>query len=252
MKYVRKITALILSIIFCAALVIGIGIIFSIKNVNVEYIDYSGEYLEEYEITKQKLNTLKGSGLLFLNEEDVTDKVADGNVITVESFTKSFPCTLNVVLRERVECFAVRKLNGYYLYDEEGVLIKSGAYNDGMITPLNSLDNSPDVILNVDDADIPAVAQLCAYFKEEFGALRRLVESVTVTSQLDVTVASFAMRSGLDIAVSNWKADGLAKLREAQLIYSGLTDNQLVRGIITVVDGADSSAPVAKYRQTSK
>lgn len=248
MKYVRKITALILSIIFCAALVIGIGVIFSIKNVNVEYIDYSGEYLEEYEATKQKLNMLKGSGLLFLNEEDVTEKVTDDSVITVESYTKAFPCTLNVVLRERVECFAVRKLNGYSVYDEEGKFIKSGAYKDGQVIPLNSLDGSPDVLLNVDDEDIPAVAELCGYFKEEFGSLRRLVESVTVTSQLDVTVASFSMRSGLDIAVSNWKVNGLEKLREAHLIYSGLTDSQLVCGIITAADGTDSSGPVAKYR----
>ncbi|MDE6074947.1 MAG: hypothetical protein K2G26_00750, partial [Clostridia bacterium] len=94
MKYTRKLMAVGLAIVFCIAIVIGTGIILSVRNVNVTYIDYSGRYTEvEYAAARENLNKLKGSGLLFIGDDDVFGKVSATEVLAVESYEKKFPCT---------------------------------------------------------------------------------------------------------------------------------------------------------------
>ena len=66
MNYLRKVVALILSLVFCAALIVGAGVALSIKNVNVEYIYYTTGGDEDYAYSTKQLNALKGTNLLFL------------------------------------------------------------------------------------------------------------------------------------------------------------------------------------------
>ena len=249
MKYVRKVTALVLAIIFCAAIVIGIGVIFSVKNVNVEFVDYSGEYTEEYERTKENLNKLKGSGLLFLSEADVKSKLSGGDVITIESYERIYPCTVNVKVKERVECFTVRTADGVSVYDEDGVFMRSVRTENGDY--LNPLDNSPDITVGAADSklsddDYKCVASLCRGVKSSFGALRKIVESVTVYGSLNT--ANIKLRSGISIAVSDWKNNAENKIEAVFEEYKNLSDKQRTCGMITVADGERGTRPTAKYR----
>lgn len=250
MRYVRKVTALVLAIIFCAAIVIGIGVIYSVKNVNVEFVDYSGEYGEEFDKTVENLNKLKGSGLLFLSGEEVENKISDGKVLALESYERIYPCTVNVKIKERVECFVVISSESVAIYDEDGVFMRNVRAENGVY--LNGLDSSPDIVLNcvgngqLLPEDYKSVAALCKEIKSSFGALRKIVNSVTVYNSLNT--ANVAFRSGLSLAVSEWKNNAEGKIKAVFAEYNNLSDKQRVCGIISVADGDNGAGPIAKYR----
>ena len=245
MKYIRKVMATGLAIIFLIALVIGIGVIFSIRNVNVSFIDYSGKRSEEYAAARANLNKLKGSGLLFINDGDIYGKVSATDVLAVESYEKKFPCTVNVVIRERVESFALKTQSGYAVYDEKGVMVRTASEENGF--PVSSLDACPVVLVEAQPDQMESVAEMCAFYAESFGALRRTVEKVTCGKYLGLQLATFSLRGGLTVSVSDWQNATGQKIKKAYEAYKELSDNQRVCGTINVFDGRDNSGPVAKY-----
>jgi len=248
MKHTRRIMAIGLALIFCIALVIGAGIILSVRNVNVAIISYSdGAWEEEYEKTRSNLSSLKGSGLLFISDEDVYSRVSDSEVLSVESIEKVFPCTVNVVLRERQETFAAATITGYNVYDEKGEIIKASQISDGV--PISSADGSPVVLVEASDVSshIENVAALCACFKEEFGSLRRIVESISVVAKFENVLYVVNLRSGLSIyfgaEYSDVFADGMKKVYS---VYSSLSSTKKLNGRITVSVNSDNE-PSAVY-----
>lgn len=245
MKYLRKVMAAGLVIVFLIALVIGTGVMLSVRNVNVSFIESSGNCREEYETTRRNLNNLKGSGLLFVNKEDIYSKVSSIEALSVVSYEKKFPCTIDIVIRERVECFAIKKEGGYDVYDEKGVYLRSGA--DSGEIPLNAVDGCPDILLNAVESQTEKIATLMGYFKNEFGSLRRLVESVSTERYLELSIFSITLRSGLKISLSEWGVQPEAKIKKAYEVYTSLSESQRVSGTITVADGRDNSGPVYRY-----
>lgn len=246
MKHIRKLMAVGLAIIFLIALVIGTGVILSVRNVNVLFVEYSGEenVKAEYEKTRSNFNALKGSGLLFIKSGDVYGKVTAPEMLEVESYEKKYPCTVNIVLRERVETFTYQTDAGYSVYDDRGKLIK-----DVENQPVNAVDGCPNVLLDCKKSDVAEIAALCAEFndKENFGALRRLVASVNTDKLLSMQVLYINLRSGLKITVHEWKISGAQKIKKAAEVYKNLSEYQKISGTITVISGKDSAGPTAKY-----
>ncbi len=230
MKYVRKVMAVGLAIIFLIALVIGAGVILSVRNVNVSFIEYSGRYSEDYAATRANLNKLKGSGLLFVGDDDVYGKVTSTQVLAVESYEKKFPCTVNIVLRERIETFTYKTDEGYSVYDELGKLIKGGVEGE----PKNAVDGCPNVLLECSENDIEELAALCAAFNENFGALRRVVESVKTSKFPGLQLVDINLYSGLKITVLDWKTSGAAKIKKAYDEYKVMSEYGKINGSITV------------------
>ena len=251
MKYVRKITALVLAIIFCAAIVIGLGVIYSVKNVNVEFIGYTGKESVglEFENTKKNLEKLKGTGILFISEGDLTDKISDSSVLAVESYERVYPCSVNVKIKERVECFIVQSsADVASVYDEDGVFMYTARTEGGEY--LNQSDFSPNISVNTGDGyltsqDYKSVAALSKEIKSSFGALRKLVDSVTVYVSLNT--ANIKFRSGISIVVSDWQSNAKNKIERAFAVYNSLSDKQRTCGRITVKDGATETQPTARY-----
>ena len=257
MKYVRKVTALVLSIIFFAAIIIGIGIIFSVKNVNVEFIGSGIDYSEEYAVelsseqtrTKENLNKLKGSGMLFVSASDISSKLSNGEKFVVESYERIYPCTINVVIKERVECFAVKYSDRVDVYDEDGVFIRNvrteGEY-------LNPFDNSPDIyvytespLVKLTDAEYRSVASLCGSIKSSFGALRKIVSDVTIYSSLKT--AEINLRSGISVVIYGWESGVEEKVSAVFEVYKNLSDKEKTCGKITVANGGLGNQPTAIY-----
>lgn len=251
MRHTRRITAIGLFLIFCIALVIGAGIILSVRNVNVSIISYSeSTWEEEYEKTRSNLSSLKGSGLLFIDDDDILSKVSDTEVLSVESVEKVFPCTVNVVLRERQETFASFATSGYTVYDEKGEVIKTSVISSSV--PLSSADDSPVVLVEAKSesavtSHIAGVASLCSYFKEEFGSLRRMVESVSVVESFENAIYVINLRSGLSIYFGAEYSDVFADgMKAVYGTYSTLSSTQKLSGRITVSVNS-SNTPSAVY-----
>lgn len=244
MKYINKIMAFGLAILFLTALVIGTGIILSVRNVNVSY-SYIGdnEYEEEFTASGESLKKLKGSGILFVSDDDVLDKITDSEHIAVERYEKVFPCTINVYLRQRTETYAVEEGDGEYsLYDEYGALIKSGVTSS--VTPTGP-DGCPLILVkSLGDEDMTSVGTVCTYFYEAFGGLGRLLESIAINS------ASFVlnMRSGIKIRFYFANSGGSidkTMVEKAYAVYSKLTDGEKLHGEIAVL----SSKTNAEYME---
>lgn len=233
-----------MAIVFCIAIVIGAGIILSVRNVNVSFADYSGLYAAEYEETRANLDKMKGYGLLFVKESDVTDKISHPEHIVVESYEKVFPCTINVTLKERVEKYTVQSLNGYSVYDSDGKLVRSVTSD---VQPVNPVDGCPNVELFAEEEQIESIAVLGGYFEKEFGPIRRMIASIAVRKYLDLEITAFNFKSGMTLSVSSWGQASEQKIIKAREVYGTLSDVQRCGGSITVIDGKDGGEPVAKY-----
>lgn len=231
MTYVRKVMAAGLAIIFCIAIVIGTGIILSVRNVNVSYIDYSGNYSKEFSANVESFKKIKGSGLLFVDDEDVYAKLVHGDVIAVESYEKVFPCTINVVLKERVESFAVRTASGYSIYDEDGKHMRSTT--DISSVPHSLADGCPDVEVIAEEGKIGGIATLCRQFEDKFGSFRRLVERVTIR-KFGYEIASINLRGGTEITVTDWENSSQEKIAKAYEKYCALSDAERLKQTIAV------------------
>lgn len=247
MKFLRKVLALCLAMVFLIALVIGAGIILSVQNVNVSFV-YYGEnaHRADYVQTRSNLDKLKGSGLLFISSEDIADKIADSDVLAVESYNKVFPCSIDIVIRERAETFSLKSDNGlsYNVYDECGKLMKSN------VSTYNGADGCPNVLVSgISSDDMCEVAQVCGYFKESFSSFRRLVERVSACEVGDSQALEFVLRSGFVIRVHGYKGaqDNQIKIEKAYEKYSSLTDSQKLNGVIDVIVGKDGGEPVVVY-----
>lgn len=248
MKYIRKVMATGLAIVFLIALVIGTGVILSVRNINVSFIEYSGNYREEYTITRENFNKLKGSSLLFIGDDDIYGKVIQTNLFAVDSYEKKFPCTINITMRERIERFALKTENSYKIYDDKGELLRNVSDLDKI--PTNGLDNCPDVLLEfekVSEEQIKGVAWLMEYFCEYFGPVRRLAEKVAVRDLMEWTILTVTFRSGITLSVTEWNKNTKEKMARAGDVYKELSDGQKTKGSITVLDGRENSDPIARY-----
>lgn len=243
MNYIRKVVSLILSLIFCAALVVGAAVILAIKNVNVEFINYSSEYISEYETSKSRLEKLKGTNLLFLSEEDVVECVGASEYIVVESFSKMFPCSVDVVIKERVETYSVKTENGYGVYDADGVFIRNVREN------INALDGSPNVLLNFGADKISGAVEVCSQFKDKFSSLRNLVKSVDIVEDALAETMTLNLYSGLKITLIDYSVLTESKMASVFRVYSSLSESDKLHGVIRAFDsnGELSSVDAAYF-----
>lgn len=245
MKFLKKILALSLAMVFLIALIIGAGIILSVQNVNVRFVHYGeGEYSVDYERTRANLNELKGTGLLFLSSKDIEEKIANDDTLALESYTKVYPCSVDVVIRERRETFAVMTQQGepsYNVYDGCGVFMKSSS-------SINGVDGSANVLVSGFGTDeMTLVAQTCEYFKQTFSSFRRIVERVSSVSVAGGKAMKFTLRSGFVIRIHSYDAgDNELKITKAYEKYSTLTDSQKLDGVIDVV-GREGGEPFVVY-----
>ena len=96
MKYLRKISVLIIAVVFVAAVAIGLGVIFAVKNVNVTLYSYSctaDSDASEAKISEFKteiLNKFRGKLISSVGEENVESALSDGNYYYVALLNKVY------------------------------------------------------------------------------------------------------------------------------------------------------------------
>ena len=243
MKYLKKIVALVIGIAFFAAVIICIGRIFAVRNVNVTLVTYSEDSTESYNNAKDSLKRFKGESIIFLHSSDVAETFKGSN-FTVTSCSKKYPCTINVVLKERLETFAVSVGGQYSMYDDEGKYLRKHTENE------NINDGSPNVEISGVTADeIEEVAKIAMAFKGEFKALRSLVSEITLDSDTlieDYTAKLiFKLRCGLKIELDNYSDYTEEKIEAAYAEFAKLTDEQKLNGTLRSYHRLDGEVKVA-------
>jgi hypothetical protein len=153
-------------------------------------------------------------------------------VLYVSSYEKVFPCTINIQIKERRECFAYKTDDGYNIYDETGATIRQAKTN------INLSDSSPNVLIVGDISYVSKAAEICGYFKNSFSALRGLVESVEIEDSIIEKGSTFTFNfySGLKIIIADYNTLAEEKVKRAYDEYLTLSDSDKLRGAIRAVD----------------
>ncbi len=247
MKFLRKIIALVIGVAFVAAIVISIGLIFAVKNINVTVLSYSEDSSENYADAKKSLSAIKGESILFVDSKNIS-RAIDGCNYSLVSYEKVYPCTVNVTVKERLETFAVSVGGQYSFYDADGVYLRKGTEN------INSLDGSPNVeVTGVAIEEMGGVAKVAGAFKEKFNALRSLVSSIGYdgNSQIEDYTEKlfFNFKCGLVIEFDNYKELTEEKIEAACNLFAKLSDRQKLGGVLRCYQVEDGSVKTVYFKR---
>lgn len=255
MKYLRKVAALIIGVVFAAALIIGMGVIFAVKNVNIELKSFTYEAGEQSAVEliesfrTEVLNKYRGTIIGFVKDDELAACFKDSGY-KLESCERSLPCTLNLTLAEHREVFALAassETTTYDIYDEEGEYLRTAA-NAG--EELNAVDHAPNVLLSGIRGvnDIKLVASVSAEYKKEFGALRSMVAGIELQSPPDeMQNVTFTLHSGIKIRVVGIGEQLAGKLKKAHEVYDGITQSeQKLYGTVVATLNLETGEPAAQ------
>lgn len=245
MKHLRKIATLIIAVIMVAAIAVGIGVIYAVRNVNVTFLSYADDNAETKILTVKEsvLSNCRGRLISSISEEDVSSVLADDCFL--ESFEKVLPCTINITVQQRREVFTVFDGETYSTYDDIGKFMRTAEKNE------NSYDGAPNLIITGTDGDndIKTVAAVCAIFKSEenFGSLRAAVKQVELyKSQTTITTDSdrltFRLWSGLSIEIRDFTQHTAEKIKKAFKLFDRLEPEQTLRGCIYCLADVNAEA----------
>lgn len=255
---------MVIGVVFIASIIIGVGIIFSIKNVNVTLQSYSysewdsmpeedaQKALDEANEIKQLVISKFGGKLIdFVDEKDLTKSFAEtdfnGNTYILVSLKKVYPCTLNITVKERREVFVVANGDGKYsTYDSYGTLMRSEVdyYAEG-----NYLDGGPNVcVAGVNSADdILAVTKAASVFESKFSSLRSTVRLIYLNSASNGLI--FKLYCGAEISITGYTSLIETKMQAAYSKFITLSgEEKLSGGVMSIVSGDSGRVSAERYK----
>lgn len=257
MKYIRKGIALILIVVFIAAVAIGLGVIFAVRNVNICTVGYSsedGESSEEFSgavasITSS-LSSLKGKSMLGVDEDDVISVVEDSGYAGFVSVEKVYPCTINVTVKEKFELYAVQVQGEdgmyYNVYDSDFSYIAAKSSN------VNNLDGAPNVLISgISGSDYGYVATVSEVIEENIAPLRVIAERfstelATGGSSSVTEVLTVELRCGLTLELYDYRVNTAEKAVRICEVFAELDEESIVGGTLTCRQSSDGELVVIK------
>ena len=256
MKYVRKGITLILVVVFIAAVAIGLGVVFAVRNVNVCAVGYSaeeGETSEEFSDAvasiSSSLSSLKGRSMLGVDEDDVLSVVEASGYAEFVSVEKVYPCTLNVTVKEKLEVYAVydEESASYSVYDGSFSYITSKSSN------VNNLDGAPNILVSgIGEDDYEYVAAVSEVLAENFSSLRVIVEGYSCyeysgsTSDAGADVLTVTLRSGLILELFDYRENTAEKAGRLCEVFAGLDEELKLGGTLSCRQSSDGGLVVIK------
>lgn len=252
MKYLGKIGAVIIAVLMATAIAVGIGVIYAVRNVNVTLLSYDGtDYENRTEIAAVKNSVLekcRGKVISSVSEDEVVACIDDGYVL--ESFIKVYPCTVNIIVRQRRETFAVYNGTEYTTYDENGKFMRTTGENS------NDRDGAPNLILEGTEngAEIEELAQICSMYRsrENFNSLRASVERIEIVKSKSSIVTDsdrlkIYMWCGLMLEIQDYKQHTEEKISKAYKCFAALSGEQKLTGTIYAIFLESSGEVEARY-----
>ena len=127
----KKLFVTSLAVICVFAVLLSLIFIFSIKDVKTTYTVTGKCSVTDVEET---LNAYQKKNLLFLDVEDVRNDLSKHPYFEIVSIEKDFPNVLNVVLKERLEIFTLKKSGNVYILDKTGFVVNCLSENAFLTT----------------------------------------------------------------------------------------------------------------------
>ena len=246
MKY-KKLLVLITCLLFFTVAVFCFAQAFKITDVTLSSNTVEGSSEGLSSKCEEVLKKYEGKNLIFLNESEVKSELNSlSGYIEVVSVKKEFPNKLSVKISERLEAFAIKNGNDYFVVDVDfNVLAKKSDV-------FNNVDGTENILLNLSLSDYSDDLKVCSvlnvydgktatYLKNISSVLysyRKDLASVTVTVKKDGRehkTLTLKMKEGVEFTIFKADQSTLQKLTATYQFYTAL-ENKGVGEYITVLE----------------
>lgn len=251
MKY-KKLLLISAIVTMCLYAVLVFTTVFRVSDVSVNYSVYEDD---DYLVASEILSSYKGKNILFIDTDEIAEKITKNTTLKVRTVKKKYPFTVTADLYSSEERFAIRSGEDYYVLDVDYVALKkrSTAINpsDGLSDLLLVFETSiqPEIVLkksitydNVTLLNSLKTAVSC------FDSPRDRLYSVTVieTPEKGNYRLEVLTRSGVTIRIQKATEKTFEKVSAGISKYEMLEDNDLLSGVIECLERADGQV-VATY-----
>jgi hypothetical protein len=144
----KRIIAVFILLVFCAALAIGGSAVFTIAEVEASYTLISQEQKDKIADVDSLLNEFEGKNIMLLKNSEISTALKNYTYLKITQIDKVYPNSILVKISERKEIFAVLKEQSYYMLDIDGFVLSKKSTNQ------NNIDNQSNIILNAEGSFI--------------------------------------------------------------------------------------------------
>lgn len=248
MKSKRVVFASIVAVIlFLAAVAAGINAVFSVGSVRLELSAFSQIAHGEGQQLQDELNGFIGSSMLFLDAEELEEKIEKYPRFRLTEIKKDYPQTVVVKVSEREETFAVKGDGGYTMLDSEGIVLFVSDQNK------NSADGAANVLLSgvavtekageTVGEDVLRLIGFAKSFLSPLSDLRMNLAEVRLDTSSPDSVSEYyslhlSMNEGVEVVVYDPLNDTDEKLKAAADRYRSLDDGERLYGRIIALKNA--------------
>lgn len=143
MKY-KRLTITFSAVIFAVILFLSACLIFTVRNVTVDYSCTTEKTKQEVIEAKKNLEAFLGKNIFSVNEEDVYASLSTNPYVKVLSVDVKIPARLTVKVEERIEYFCVKNGKDFYNLTKDRYVLCKNSENSAR------LDGKPHVIIDGD------------------------------------------------------------------------------------------------------
>ena len=240
-----KLAAILIAITFLFVAVISCVMLFSVKEVRV---DYSVSDQIDLSSTSKKLDSFVGKSFVFLNVDDVKNSVSDP-LLEVVSVDKQFPNVINVEIKQRREVYKFNHDGNVYTTDENGFVFHS-QIDDG-----SDFSDRQTIKLNFEKVNLERVevgSNLSTSDNELLKNIFEMAKAIDLTDRVkEITVvnttldgnedyvvmrsAEFQTYTGVKVVIENAYEYGVERVVAAFNAYDEATDYVKTFDVIKVV-----------------
>lgn len=248
MKAKALITTAISVLLLIAVIAAGLNAVFTVTLVKTEFSVASADGQAEAALLKKRLDRFVGKSMTFLDLGEVQDEIDAFPCLKADLLEKRFPSTVEVVISEREEVFAVKLEsgyavlggNGYYLYEKESTKNRSGG--DNILLEGISFSAEQGSVASSDELGV--ILAVYETFEEMLGEVRANVVSMTFEQNEVRSALRLQMKEGIRIEIidpaSLTREKAAAALSDETAGYLVRPDEERVSGRITVVSSGDT------------
>lgn len=222
---------------------------FSIARIEITFAavkDSSPAYFKE---VKEDLDSVIGKSLLFFNRKEIDEIVGRYPYLELTDVEKEYTNRLTISIREREEQYAVWSDSGYYMLDQDGLVLDKRSENtyhlDASLQNIELKFTGMAIHIPEIGSGVSAEEKDAAWLESVFAIgkafyLRNTVESLIVNREREQVILS--LKTGVSIIIERPLDFAEDKLNEAWDAYdTTLTDKQKSSGILRVYKKDDGT-----------
>ncbi len=234
MKY-KRLLILVTCLFFVTVLVFTTAMLFSVREISItaNCIENSSQQIDVK--ANEVLKKYEGKNLLFISETEIKNSLNEvSGYAEVVSVKKNYPNKLEVVVKEKKECFAIFYNQKYYVLDSSLTVLNECSENK------NNVDLKPNILLDFNLADYDqqtlkvgsclnvydlATKNYLTSCADNLFLNRQNVSKVSITVYKDgynYKTMSLQMREGVVFNILKANIETQAKLNKTYEFYDGL------------------------------